>query len=191
MAKVYTIFAGVNGVGKTTLYKVGKNVFADQKRVNSDEILKEKKGDWKNGIDQAEAMKEAVRRIKQYLDEGISFNQETTLAGNGIIQNMKKAKEKGFTVVMFYVGLASNDLAVERVASRVRKGGHGINEEDIRRRYEISLKNLKSAIGICDEVHIYDNTEDFRQVASFKDGSLVQYYEKCEWLEKVLAVNLI
>ena len=104
MDKEYIVFAGVNGAGKSTLYHYIKDV--PGKRINSDEILKANGGDWRNNTDQAKAMKEAVKRISDYLKQGISFNQETTLAGYSIINNIKKAKEQGYTVKVFYVGLA-------------------------------------------------------------------------------------
>lgn len=81
---VYTIFAGVNGAGKSTLYLSMKEELSNQERVNSDEILKNFGGNWKNQEDQAKAMKEAIRKIKYCLDNKISFNQETTLTGNSI-----------------------------------------------------------------------------------------------------------
>ena len=62
------------------------------------------------------------------------------------------------------------DLAIERVADRVKVGGHGIKEKDIRKRYESSLQNLQTAIQLCDEVYVYDNIVSFRQVAIFKEG---------------------
>lgn len=77
-------------------------------------------------------MKEAVKRIKYYFDNGISFNQETTLTGNSIINNIKIAKQHGYTVKMYYVGVESVDIAIRRVQHRER-GGHGIAETDIRR----------------------------------------------------------
>ena len=89
MKKVYTLIAGVNGAGKSTFYNLGTILPRDQKRINSDEILRENKGDWKNLRDQSNAMKEAVKRIKTYLQEGISLNQETTLTGNSIINNIR------------------------------------------------------------------------------------------------------
>ena len=187
MKKVYTLIAGVNGAGKSTFYNLGTILPRDQKRINSDEILRENKGDWKNLCDQSNAMKEAVKRIKTYLQEGISFNQETTLTGNSIINNIRKAKNMGFTVRMYYVGLESADLAVARVADRVRVGGHGIEEKDIRKRYESSLENLKTAIQLCDDVYIYDNTVSFPQVAIFKDGVKITDTEMCGWLEHALA----
>ena len=38
---------------------------------------------------------------------------------------------------------------------------------------EMSLKNLKGAICICDEINIYDNTEIFKEIIDFKDGNLI------------------
>ncbi len=186
MQKIYTLIAGVNGAGKSTFYNLGTILPKDQKRINSDEILRENKGDWKNPSDQSNAMKEAVKRIRKYLREGISFNQETTLTGNSIIGNIHKAKNQGFTVRMYYVGLESADLAVKRVADRVRIGGHGIEEKDIRKRYDSSLENLKTAIQLCDEVYIYDNTINFRQMAIFKNGVQITNNEMCGWLKHIM-----
>lgn len=186
MKKEYFIFAGVNGAGKSTLYNFYPNI--PQNRINSDEILRESGGNWKSSTDQANAMKEAVRRINDYLKRGISFNQETTLTGNSIINNIRKAKEQGYIVKVCYVGLESADLAIQRVQQRVEKGGHGIAEEDIRRRYEQSLNNLQKIIPICDKVEIYDNTEIFYWVASYTNGKL-DYREECSWLNNVKGNN--
>ncbi len=183
MDKEYFVFAGVNGAGKSTLYNQYPHI--PQKRINSDEILRKKGGDWKNSADQAEAMKEAVKKIKDYFKEGISFNQETTLTGKSIINNIKKAKELGYTVIVCYVGLKNADLAIQRVNQRVSEGGHGIPEEDIRRRYEQSLKNLKEIIPLCDKVEIYDNTDSFSCVACYKNGQL-EIKQNCEWLDRAL-----
>ena len=40
------------------------------------------------------------------------------------------------------MGLNSVDIAVERVKERIKNGGHGIPEEDIKRRYVESIDNL-------------------------------------------------
>lgn len=64
-------------------------------------------------------------------DNGLSFNQETTLCGNSIIHNIKKAKELEYTIQMHYVGVQSAEIAKERVHQRVLAGGHGIPDSDI------------------------------------------------------------
>lgn len=55
---------------------------------------------------------------------------------------------------MYYVGVASVEIAKERVALRVKKGGHGIPDKDIERRFVESIKNLPRAIRVCDIVEI-------------------------------------
>lgn len=104
--KKYIIIAGVNGAGKSTLYQM-YDKFGGMPRVNVDEIVREI-GDWKNFQDVFVAGKIAVKSISKYLEDGITFNQETTLCGNSIIRNIMKAKE--------------------RVKYRVEQGGHGIPE---------------------------------------------------------------
>lgn len=168
--KKYVIFAGVNGAGKSTLYNTSqfKNTLP---RVNSDEILKTF-GDWRNEFDAMKAGKLAVKMIDEYFKSEKSFNQETTLCGHSIFKNIRRAKEQGYLVEMFYVGLQSSLLAKERIAIRVKKGGHGIPDEDVDRRYDESLSNLQKAIVLCDLVSIYDNSDNFRRIAIYKNGKL-------------------
>lgn len=173
----YTIFAGVNGAGKTSIYKsIYYNENKEEKRINTDEMVA-RIGSWKDNNLQIKCAREAVKLIKRYFLEGISFNQETTLSGKSIIRNIKLAKENGFYVVTNYIGVESPKVAKERVRFRVSKGGHGIPDEDIERRYYDSLNNLKNVIEICDEINIYDNTEMFREIIDFQNGSII-------WLDK-------
>ena len=181
---VYTIFAGVNGAGKSTLYLSMEEELSNQERVNSDEILKNFGGNWKNQEDQAKAMKEAIRKIKFCLDNKISFNQETTLTGNSILKNISIARKQGYRIHMYYVGVDNVDIAIKRVALRERKGGHGISEADIRRRYINSMENLYKAIPMCDTVRIFDNTYKFKSVAFFQNGHLLEHTAKCRWFQE-------
>ena len=183
----YTIFAGVNGAGKTSIYKsIYYNENKDEKRINTDEMVA-KIGSWKDSNLQIKCAREAVKLIKHYILQGISFNQETTLSGRSIIKNINFAKEKDFYIVMNYIGLESTELAKERVKIRVNKGGHGIPDKDIERRYYDSLKNLDAVIDICDEVNIYDNSEVLREVIYLKNGKTIWKDKKIpNWANNIL-----
>ena len=75
----YTIFVGVNGAGKTSIYQsIYYNENIDEKRINTDEMVA-KIGSWQDNDIQIKCAREAVKLIKKYILEGISFNQETTL----------------------------------------------------------------------------------------------------------------
>ncbi len=181
--KNYTIFAGVNGAGKTSIYKsIYYNENIDEKRINTDEMVS-RIGHWQDNNLQIKCAREAVKLIKKYILEGISFNQETTLSGKSIISNIKLAKEKGFYITMNYIGVENVDIAKERVVIRVKKGGHGIPDKDIERRYDDSLANLSKVINICDKINIYDNSEMFKLVMIIKDGEVVWQDKKIpNWL---------
>lgn len=184
MGARYIIIAGTNGAGKTTLYETDPELFQIP-RVNVDEIVREF-GSWRNFSDVMKAGRIALKRINDFFDNRISFNQETTLCGHLIRKNVKRAKELGYEVVVYYIGLDSAELAVERVRQRVENGGHGIPEGDIRRRYEESLNALKELNPLCDFVRIYDNTDVFRMVACINNGeNLYKVDPLPDWCQRI------
>ena len=71
---------------------------------------------------------------------------------------MDEARQSGYSVELHYVSLSDPQLAVDRVSDRVAEGGHGIPEQDIRRRFERSHKNLPEAISRADSATLYDNS---------------------------------
>lgn len=182
--KRYIIIAGVNGAGKSTLYQTQESL-KNIPRVNIDEIVREF-GDWRNTADIFKAGKIAIGKISQYFDEGITFNQETTLCGQTVIKNILKAKESGYFIELHYVGLDSVEIAKERVKHRVEHGGHGIPEKDIEKRYEETFIQLNKIIKECNLIAFYDNTESFRRFAICKNGELVRIPKYVpRWFEKV------
>lgn len=168
--KKYIIIAGVNGAGKSTLYQT-LGCLKKYDRVNTDEIVREF-GRWDNPADSIKAGKIAVKKIKNNIGKGVSFNQETTLCGNSIISNILKAKEKGFIIELHYVGVESAEIAKNRIAYRVLHGGHGIPDSDVERRYIQSFENLIKVLAICDTAVLYDNTTQFKQFAIYRNGKL-------------------
>ena len=182
--KKYVIIAGVNGAGKSTLYQINDNL-RNMPRVNVDEIVRNL-GDWRNARDVFSAGKIAVENISRYINNGITFNQETTLCGKSIIKNILKAKELGYFIELHYVGVDSVEIAKERVKHRVENGGHGIPEKDIERRYEETFIQLNSILKECNLIAFYDNTECFRRFAICKTGKLVRISRNVpEWFPKV------
>ena len=144
-------------------------------------------GSWKDSNLQVKCAREAVKLIKTYISEGISFNQETTLRGKSIINNIKKAKEKGFVINLNYIGIENAEIAKERVDVRVSKGGHGIAHKDIERRYTESLDNLYRIISLCDEINIYDNTDIFKLIVCIRNGKVTWSDEKLpNWIKNIV-----
>ena len=168
--KKYIVIAGVNGAGKSTLYQT-LDYLKIYDRVNTDEIVREF-GRWDNPADSIKAGKIAAKKIRNNIEKGISFNQETTLCGNSIISNILKAKGKGFIIELHYVGVESPEIAKNRIAHRVSHGGHGIPDNDVDRRYVQSFENLIKVLTVCDTAVLYDNTIRFKQFAIYRNGKL-------------------
>lgn len=183
--KKYIVIAGVNGAGKSTLYQTLETI-KQIDRINTDEIVRSF-GNWKNAGDVIKAGKIAVKKIEECFRNGISFNQETTLCGNSIINNIIKAKNLGYKIEVHYIGVESIEIAKERIAYRVEHGGHGIPNADVERRYYESFEHLRKIMNICDVVILYDNTEAFNRFAIFHNGETVMLSKELpDWYGKYL-----
>ena len=169
--KKYVIFAGINGVGKTALHKILDGNINIGERISIDDIAASL-GDWRDPMIQLKSARLAMAELKKAIAEGRSFHQETTLPGEAIVRFADLAKENGYYIVLNYIGVASLDIAKERVRRRVEKGGHGIDEKVMEKRFEDMKKTLIPLIARCDEVYFYDNTVNFKQVAMLLDGKL-------------------
>ena len=189
MKKVLYIFAGVNGAGKSTLYNSGNldDNIKYSTRINTDEIVR-KIGDWKNNSDQIKAAKMAINIRNDCLKHGKSFNEETTLTGKTILKTIDKAKELGYELQLFYVGVASPELAKERIRNRVEKGGHNIADEIVEKRYYESLKNLKQVIKKFDEVYLYDNSIKYKHIFSFINNKILYKDKSLNWSKEAIEV---
>lgn len=170
----YILIAGVNGAGKSTLYQVQPKLFQDTVRINADEILQRFGGDWRKNSDNLKAMREVSKQIQDSIQAKQSFHQETTLAGSAYAfeKRITQVKEAGYTFYLIYVGLNFSDLAIQRVAKRVQKGGHGIPVETIQRRYKQSLENLSRLAPLADTLLLFDNTDLFRPVFEKENGKI-------------------
>jgi len=78
--------------------------------------------------------------------------------GGHVVRQMQEAKQNGFLVAMFYVGLGDPKLNIERVAARVRNGGHHISSSDILKRHVTSIQNLLKHLELIDHLFVIDNS---------------------------------
>lgn len=174
-----TVFAGVNGAGKSTLYRMLDGDFGV--RLNCDEIVHNNNWDWKDPACQMKAAKELIRRQSELLERHESFNRETTLCGTSIVKTIEAAAKIGYRIELFYVGVASPEIAIRRVKEREEKGGHGVSAETIEQRYDCSQENLKTVFGLCDVVHFYDNTVSMKEICWCRDNEIRSNVTAIEW----------
>ncbi|MEQ8714900.1 MAG: zeta toxin family protein, partial [Cyclobacteriaceae bacterium] len=141
-------------------------IFDCDEFVNADEIAK--------GISPLNPEKAGIRagrlmlqRIKELLNQGESFAFETTLATKSYQGLIRKAEKQGYDITLLFLSLDSVELAIYRVQTRVKEGGHDIPIETIERRYSSGLVNFFKIYGsIVSRWILVDNsTEKFEFVA--------------------------
>lgn len=158
------IIGGCNGAGKTTAsYIVLPDILDCREFVNADEIAHGLSPF--NPTDVAiEAGRLMLQRIEELLAREESFSIETTLATRSYVNLIRRAHAKGYKVTLVFFWLNSAELAIQRVAERVSKGGHDIPVEIIRRRYVSGIRNLFNLYAPeVDSWSIYDNSTTKRR----------------------------
>ncbi len=156
------VIAGVNGSGKSSvageaLRSSGVNFFNPDLHTK---VLMHENPSLSPDAANAQAWNDGVKILSLALDQGRNFAFETTLGGGTITDLLIAGAKNGARIDMHYVGLASVALNIQRVASRVAKGGHDIPEQMIRKRFESSPRNLTRLMPFLAELKVYDNSGD-------------------------------
>jgi predicted ABC-type ATPase len=141
MPKVVVI-AGPNGAGKSTAAPaVLRNTLHVNEFVNADTIAAGLSAFSPDAVAVA-AGRIMLERVRQLASEGRDFAFETTLASRSFAPWLKRLQLDGYVFHLVYIWLPTVELAVARVAERVRRGGHTVPEDTVRRRYDRSLFNF-------------------------------------------------
>lgn len=134
------LVGGPNGSGKTTFVRQFQTQ-RDFQYLGADEIAYELSPADPYAV-RIEAGRLFIERFYDYVERRESFIVESTLSGRTFRHEVQAAKAAGYRVEMVFCFLDSPDRAVERVATRMSKGGHFVPADDIRRRYARSLQNF-------------------------------------------------
>ena len=165
--KTYTIVAGVNGCGKSSLTGVLRT-----ETNNLGRIIDVDKITAACGGNLLEGGKKAVTLIDECLEKEVCFTQETTLSGRKTLDTVKQAMAKGYYIRLYYVGLDTPEESLLRIENRVRKGGHNINTDTVTNRFSKRFDDLLMILPHCNEATFYDNDNGFVAVAKYKNGDL-------------------
>ena len=157
--KKIIIIAGPNGAGKTTFARSFLPMEPGLPRfINADAIAA--------GLAAFAPETAAIRAGRLMLAEiglcvrrGESFAFETTLSGLAYLRHIAAWRALGYRVSLIFLSLPNVETAIERVASRVRQGGHDVPAKVIRRRFAAGLKNFRGQYkDSVDDWALYDNT---------------------------------
>ena len=122
------VLAGVNGAGKSSIGGATVRHYGGE-YFNPDEVaraIREKDPALTQAAVNSVAWRQGASLLNRAIEERLEFTFETTLGGNTITSLLTKAAAQGIEVHVWYVGLVSPELHIERVQARVSRGGHDI-----------------------------------------------------------------
>ncbi len=136
------VLAGPNGAGKSTSARsILQGPLDVDEFVNADVIAQGLSAFDPSGAAIA-AGRVMLSRLKELARARASFAFETTLASKTFTPWLAKLIENGYELHLIFLWLPSADVAIQRVADRVKRGGHSVPEPTIRRRHQAGLHNF-------------------------------------------------
>jgi len=180
--KEIVIIAGPNGSGKSTL---AGQLDLPALFVNAD--LYEKKFYSNVGDKDIREKRVAVAvsyKIKECIAKGESFAFETVFATRRVPKFLYRAKESGYKITAHYVATKEVSINLERVAIRVKEGGHDVPRDLVIGRYAISLAVMKELIEFSDKAIVYDNSDKSIRPFLIKEDNQIKIIDSVpDWAE--------
>lgn len=187
------IVAGPNGSGKTTttVQLLASEWSADSLYINPDNIAQEVFGDWNSPEAVMKAARLATEKRYECLEQKKDFVFETVFSSNEKLEFVRKAKEAGFFIRLFFVCTKDPEINVSRIVKRYLNGGHEVPISKIISRYYKSITNAKLAIALVDRAYIYDNSVENelpQLLYRATDGKIFKQYtsELPEWAQALV-----
>jgi predicted ABC-type ATPase len=182
---ILVVLAGPNGAGKTSFYRTYLRT-SGLRFMNADVLAQELR------IDAYLAAKLADQLRRQLIEQRESFIFETVFSDpvGDKLGFLKQVESLGYTVVLFFIGLASPSVSDERVAMRVSKGGHDVPANKLVERFPRVMRNLRRALSERANVRVYDNSDlrrPYRLVATTENGQGIKLRKPVpQWLSELL-----
>ncbi|MDP1682542.1 MAG: zeta toxin family protein [Burkholderiales bacterium] len=157
--KKILIIAGPNGAGKTTF---AQEFLPDEAEcphfVNAD-LIAAGLSPFAPELAALRAGRIMLEQIHEHVRKGERFAFETTLSGRIYLRLIPRWQAQGYVVKLFFLQLPSPEMAVARVRQRVSAGGHNVQEDVVRRRFDAGLRNFEQFYKpLVDEWVLYDNS---------------------------------
>ena len=155
------IIAGPNGSGKTTFAREFLPKEAGLIHFVNTDLLAAGLSPLKPELAVLKAGKLFLEELDRLARARLDFAFESTLSGLAYANRLKHWKSAGYQIEIVFLRLASPQLALRRIAARVKQGGHNVSRADVLRRFDRSWRNFQAIYKpLADAWRVYDNSGD-------------------------------
>jgi predicted ABC-type ATPase len=159
--KKIIIIAGPNGAGKTTFAREFLPNEAECPQFINADLIAAGLSPFAPDVAAVKAARIMLESITELERRGESFAFETTLSGLIYTRRIRRWREAGYHVTLIFLSLPNPQMAIDRVAERVRQGGHNVPSDVIRRRFAAGMRNFEQRYrDAVDAWAVYDNSGD-------------------------------
>ncbi len=155
------IIAGPNGAGKTTFAKEFLPNEADCLHFVNADLIAAGLSPFRPEVAAIQAGRLMLKAMDEHIRRQESFVFETTLAGKMYAKKIPQWQASGYHVSLLFLRLRNVEIAINRVAERVKQGGHSIEQDVIKRRYRAGWDNFQNIYAsLANDWAVYDNSEN-------------------------------
>jgi len=159
------IIAGPNGAGKTTFAREFLSKEAGVVHFINPDLIASGLSPLRPELAALAAGRLFLRELDRLARARQDFAFESTLSGLTYMRRLKRWKAAGWRIEIVYLWISSPQLALRRIAARVRQGGHNVPRRDVLRRFTRSWINLQKFYRLlADGWTVYDNSSDVPKV---------------------------
>jgi predicted ABC-type ATPase len=164
------IIAGPNGAGKTTFAREFLPKEAGIVHFVNADLLAAGLSPLRPQTAALAAGKLLLAELDRLARQRTNFAFESTLSGLAYLARLKRWKAAGYRVEIVFLKLHSPQLALRRIAARVKQGGHDVLRVDVFRRFERGWRNFNEFYKpLADTWKIYDNSGRTHQLLEVKE----------------------
>jgi len=165
------VIAGPNGAGKTTFARTFLPKYEECLPFVNADMIAQGLSPFAPEAAALRAGRLVLEQIKDLSRRRVDFGLETTLSGKSYAPLFRRLRQEGYRINLFFLWIPDADMAVARVADRVRRGGHHIPEDDIRRRHVRGMYNFVEVYRpLFDSWILFENTGQTPIIIAKEEG---------------------
>jgi predicted ABC-type ATPase len=159
------VIAGPNGAGKTTFAREFLPKDTDIVHFVNADLIAAGLSALRPEIAAVTAGRVFLAELDRLTAAGESFAFETTFSGRSYASRITKWKSAGYRIEIAYLKIDSPQIALKRIAARVKQGGHDVPRDDVLRRFGRSWSNFNGVYRrLADVWSVYDNSSATAQL---------------------------